>query len=64
VGRADGDERRPRADRLADIALPDHEGQRVRLVGLGRDSPVALVWLRRDGSAHGRGHALRFASRA
>jgi hypothetical protein len=49
VGRADGDERRPGADRLADIVLPDHEGRRVRLVDLGRDSPVAIVWLRRDG---------------
>jgi hypothetical protein len=49
VGRADGDERRPRADRLADIVLPGHEGRRVRLVDLGRDSPVAIVWLRHDG---------------
>ena len=35
--------------KFPDIALPDHEGRRVRLVDLGRDSPVALVWLRHDG---------------
>jgi hypothetical protein len=49
VGRADGDERRPRADRLADIVLPDHEGRRVRFVDLERESRVALVWLCHDG---------------
>ena len=38
-----------RADALADLTLPDHEGQPVRLGDLWRDGPAALVWLRHYG---------------
>lgn len=38
-----------RADALADITLPDHEGDEVRLGDLWKDGPVALVWLRHYG---------------
>jgi hypothetical protein len=38
-----------RADALADIVLPDHEGNDVRLGDLWRDGPVVLVWLRHYG---------------
>jgi hypothetical protein len=38
-----------RADALADITLPDHDGNEVRLGDLWRDGPVALVWLRHYG---------------
>ncbi len=38
-----------RADALADIVLPDHEGTEVRLGDLWRDRPAALVWLRHYG---------------
>jgi hypothetical protein len=38
-----------RADALADIELPDHDGKPVRLGDLWRDRPVALVWLRHYG---------------
>jgi prostamide/prostaglandin F2alpha synthase len=38
-----------RADALADIALPDHDGHEVRLGQLWRDGPAALVWLRHYG---------------
>jgi hypothetical protein len=38
-----------RADALADIVLPDQEGNEVRLGDLWRDAPVALVWLRHYG---------------
>lgn len=38
-----------RADALADLILPDHEGNDVRLGDLWRDGPVALVWLRHYG---------------
>ena len=38
-----------RADALADIVLPDHEGNDVRLGDLWRDRPVVLVWLRHYG---------------
>jgi len=38
-----------RADGLADIVLPDHDGNDVRLGNLWRDRPVALVWLRHYG---------------
>lgn len=38
-----------RADGLADIVLPDHDGQPVRLAELWRERPVALVWLRHYG---------------
>jgi hypothetical protein len=34
---------------LADIVLPDHDGNDVRLGDLWRDQPVALVWLRHYG---------------
>ena len=37
------------ADGLADITLPDSEGNDVRLGDLWRDGPVALVWLRHYG---------------
>jgi hypothetical protein len=38
-----------RADTLADVVLPDHEGNDVRLGDLWYDGPVALVWLRHYG---------------
>jgi len=38
-----------RADELVEIALPDHEGNEVRLGDLWRDGPGALVWLRHYG---------------
>jgi hypothetical protein len=38
-----------RADGFADMVLPDHEGNPVRLGDLWRDGPVALVWLRHYG---------------
>lgn len=38
-----------RADALADIVLPDHDGNDVRLGDLWRQGPVALVWLRHYG---------------
>jgi hypothetical protein len=34
---------------LADITLPDHDGEPVRLASLWSDGPVALVWLRHYG---------------
>jgi hypothetical protein len=38
-----------RADRLAEIVLPDHEGREVRLGDLWQDGAAALVWLRHYG---------------
>jgi len=38
-----------RADALADIVLPDHDGNEIRLGDLWRERPVALVWLRHYG---------------
>ena len=38
-----------RADALADIVLPDHDGNDVRLGDLWQQGPVALVWLRHYG---------------
>jgi hypothetical protein len=38
-----------RADALADITLPDHEGTPVRLGDLWLERPAALVWLRHYG---------------
>jgi hypothetical protein len=38
-----------RADALADIILPDHDGSQVRLGDLWKRKPVALVWLRHYG---------------
>jgi prostamide/prostaglandin F2alpha synthase len=37
------------ADALADIVLPDQDGNDVRLGDLWRDGPAALVWLRHYG---------------
>jgi hypothetical protein len=37
------------ADALADIVLPDQDGNEVLLGDLWRDGPVALVWLRHYG---------------
>ena len=34
---------------LADITLPDHDGEPVRLADLWADRPVVLVWLRHYG---------------
>ena len=34
---------------LADITLPDHDGEPVRLGDLWADRPVVLVWLRHYG---------------
>ncbi len=38
-----------RADALANIVLPDHDGNEVRLGELWKDGPLALVWLRHYG---------------
>ncbi len=38
-----------RAEALADIVLPDHEGNDVRLGELWQGRPAALVWLRHYG---------------
>jgi hypothetical protein len=38
-----------RADALADIVLPDHDGNEVRLGDLWQDGPAVLVWLRHYG---------------
>ena len=38
-----------RADELADMVLPDHEGNDVRLGDLWKDRPAVLVWLRHYG---------------
>lgn len=38
-----------RADVLAGIVLPDHDGTEVRLGDLWRERPVVLVWLRHYG---------------
>ncbi len=38
-----------RANKLADIVLPDHEGHDVRLGELWSEGPAALVWLRHYG---------------
>jgi len=37
------------AAKLADIVLPDHEGNDVRLGDLWSRRPAALVWLRHYG---------------
>jgi prostamide/prostaglandin F2alpha synthase len=34
---------------LAEIVLPDHDGNEVRLADLWQDRPVVLVWLRHYG---------------
>ena len=34
---------------LADVVLPDHDGDDVRLGDLWAEGPVALVWLRHYG---------------
>jgi len=38
-----------RADALAEIVLPDQEGNEVRLGDLWADRPAALIWLRHYG---------------
>jgi hypothetical protein len=38
-----------RADALADIVLPDQDGNAVRLGDLWAERPAALVWLRHYG---------------
>ena len=48
-----------RADALAELSLPDHEGNEVRLVELWSERPAALVWLRHYGCVHCRNHALQ-----
>jgi hypothetical protein len=37
------------AKQLADVVLPDQDGNGVRLGDLWRERPVALVWLRHYG---------------
>ena len=41
--------RESRADALAEIVLPDHEGREVRLGALWQDKLAVLVWLRHYG---------------
>ena len=36
-------------DQLADITLPDHDGEPVRLGDLWSDQPAVLIWLRHYG---------------
>jgi peroxiredoxin len=48
-----------RADALADIVLPDHEGNEVRLGDLWSEAPVAVVWVRHYGCVHCRSHAVQ-----
>jgi peroxiredoxin len=48
-----------RADALADIVLPDHDGNEVRLGDLWSEEPVVLVWVRHYGCVHCRSHAVR-----
>jgi hypothetical protein len=38
-----------RADALAEIVLPDQEGNEVRLGDLWAERPAALIWLRHYG---------------
>ena len=38
-----------RADALADIVLPDQDGNEVRLGDLWSERPAALIWLRHYG---------------
>jgi hypothetical protein len=38
-----------RADALAEIVLPDQDGNEVRLGDLWQDGPAVLVWLRHYG---------------
>jgi hypothetical protein len=38
-----------RVDELAEIVLPDQDGNDVSLGDLWKDGPVALVWLRHYG---------------
>jgi hypothetical protein len=38
-----------RADALAEITLPDQDGNQVRLGDLYKDGPAVLVWLRHYG---------------
>jgi peroxiredoxin len=47
-----------RADALADVRLPDHDGDEVRLGELWSEEPVALVWVRHYGCVHCRSHAV------
>jgi peroxiredoxin len=48
-----------RADALAEIVLPDHDGNEVRLGDLWSEEPVALVWVRHYGCVHCRRHAVQ-----
>jgi hypothetical protein len=38
-----------RADALAELVMPDQDGNPVRLGDLWRDGPAVLVWLRHYG---------------
>ena len=44
-----GNGRVHRVEQLADIVLPDQDGNDVRLGDLWADGPVVLVWLRHYG---------------
>jgi peroxiredoxin len=48
-----------RADRLADIVLPDHDAHDVRLGDLWGEGPAALVWLRHYGCLYCRAYAMQ-----
>jgi peroxiredoxin len=48
-----------RADALADIVLPDHDGNEVRLGDLWREEPIVLVWVRHYGCVHCRSHTAQ-----
>ncbi|HXI46049.1 MAG TPA: peroxiredoxin-like family protein, partial [Candidatus Acidoferrales bacterium] len=46
-------------DALAEISLPDHDGNAVRLRDLWRDGPAVIVWLRQFGCPFCRAHAVQ-----
>ena len=48
-----------RADTLADVVLPDHEGRDMQLGDFWRHGPAAIVWLRHYGCVHCRQHAVQ-----
>lgn len=46
-------------DALAEITLPDHDGQPTRLRDLWRDGPAVIVWLRQFGCPFCRAYAVQ-----
>ncbi|GBD46416.1 AhpC/TSA family protein [Thermoleophilum album] len=52
-----------RADALAELVLPDHDGRDVRLGDLWAERPAVIVWLRHYGCVHCRAHAIELDRR-